>query len=93
MHDGHKEVGHLGKLLAKVGKLVKQSGESLKVFEVLVGLRASSLNLLLELAERSSVGGLVLLEELENFLDALRVKLVANCIQVLGFVLPEIDLS
>lgn len=55
MHDGHKEVRHLSKLLAKVGKLVKQSGESLKVFVVLVGLRASSLNLLLELAERSSV--------------------------------------
>jgi hypothetical protein len=44
----------------------------------------------LELAERSGVGALVLFKELEDFLDALRVKLLADGIQVLGLVAPEL---
>jgi hypothetical protein len=51
------------------------------------------LNLLLELAERTGVGGLVLLEELEHLLDALRGQLVADVVQVFGLALPEEELN
>ena len=34
-----------------------------------------------------------MLEELEYLLDALRVKLIADGVEILRFVLPEIDLS
>lgn len=34
-----------------------------------------------------------MLEELEDLLDALRVQLLANLVQVLGFALPEVELS
>lgn len=49
------------------------------------------MDFLLELAERSSVGRLVLLEELKNLLDPLRVKLLANLVKVLALVLPEFN--
>jgi len=93
MHDGDKEVGDLSELLTQVSELVEQGSEGLQVLEVLVTFRAGSLDFLLELAERASVGGLVLLEELEDLLYALRVKLVADGVEVLRFVLPEVDLS
>jgi len=51
------------------------------------------LNFLLELGEGSCVSRFVLLEELEDLLDALRVQLLANLVQVLGFALPEVELS
>ena len=34
-----------------------------------------------------------MLKELKNLLDALRIELVTDGFQVLGFVLPEIDLN
>ena len=34
-----------------------------------------------------------MLKELKNFLDALRIELVTDGFQVLGLVLPEIDLN
>lgn len=67
--------------------------ESLQVLEVLVSFLLGNLNLLLELAEGSGVGGLVLLEELEDLLDALGVELNADGVEVLGLVLPEVDLG
>jgi hypothetical protein len=51
------------------------------------------LNFLLELGEGSCVGRFVLLEELEDLLDALRIQLLANLVQVLGLALPEVELS
>lgn len=51
------------------------------------------MNLLLQLAEGTSVCGLVLLEELEDFLDALGVKLFTDGVQVVRLVLPELDLG
>ena len=93
VHDRNEEVGNLSEFLAQISKLVKQSSKGLEILEVLIGLRASSLNFLLKLAEGSGVGGFVLLEELENLLDAFGVKLVADSVQVLRFVLPELDLS
>lgn len=47
----------------------------------------------MEFTEGASVGGLVLLEELEDLLDALGVELLADGVQVVGLVLPELDLS
>jgi hypothetical protein len=51
------------------------------------------LNFLLQLREGSGVGRLVLLEELEHLLNALRVQLLADLVQVLGLGFPEVELS
>jgi len=48
---------------------------------------------LLELAEWSSVSGLILLEEFEYLLDSLGAQLLTDRVKVLTFVLPELDLS
>ena len=82
MHDWHEQVGHLGELSAQVSQVSEKVGQGLQVLVVLISLRSSGLDFLLELAEGASVCGLVLLEELEDFLDALRVKLFADGIQV-----------
>jgi len=50
------------------------------------------LHLFLKLGEGRCVGGLVLLEELQHFLDALGVELLANAVQVLALVGPEAEL-
>ena len=55
MHDGDKEVRNLSELFTQVSELVEKGSECLQVLKVLVTFRAGSLNLLLELAERSSV--------------------------------------
>jgi len=49
------------------------------------------LDFLLELTERSSVGRLVLLEELKHLLDPLGVQLLADLVKVLALVLPEFN--
>lgn len=82
VHDRHEQVGHLGELSAQVSQVSEKVGQGLQVLVVLVSLRSGGLHLLLELAEGSSVCGLVLLEELEDFLDALGVKLFADGVQV-----------
>ena len=51
------------------------------------------MHLFLQLGERSSVGGLVLLEELEHLLDLLRAELLADGVEVAGLVAPELNLS
>ena len=82
MHDWCEQFGDFSEVFSEVSQLVEERRQSLEILKVLICLSASSLNLLLELAERSSVGGFVLLEELKNLLDSLRVKLIANCVQV-----------
>jgi len=47
----------------------------------------------LELAEWSSVSGLILLEEFEYLLDSLGAQLLTDRVKVLALVLPELDLS
>ena len=71
VHDGNKSVSDLRKIFGAVSKTIEQILKSLKVFKVLVGLLLGNLDLLLELAEGSGIGALVLFKELENFLDAL----------------------
>lgn len=93
MHDGHEEVGDLSELLAEVGQLAEQPRQGLEILEVLVSLCAGCLDLLLELAEGAGVGRLVLLKELEDLLDALGVELLADGVEVVGLVLPELDLN
>jgi len=51
------------------------------------------LNLLLELAERTSVGRFVLLKELEDLLDSLRAQLLVNSIEIGRLISPEVNLS
>jgi hypothetical protein len=47
----------------------------------------------LELAEWASIGGLILLQELENLLDSFRIELLADRVEILTLVLPEINLG
>jgi hypothetical protein len=49
-------------------------------------------HLFLQFGESGGVGGLVLLEELEDLLDSLTAELSADGVQVVTFVLPEIEL-
>lgn len=93
VHDGHKEVWDLSEVLAKISKLIEKAIQGLKVLVVLITFSAGSLNFLLELAERSSICGFVLLEELKDLLDSLWVELLTNGIKVVWFVLPELNLS
>ena len=93
MHHRDEELRDLSEILSEIGELVEQRSEGLEVLEVLIGLCACCLDLLLELAEGSSVCGFVLLKELEDLLDPLGAKLVADGVEVVGFVLPEVDLS
>ena len=93
MHNGDEEIWHFTEILAEISELVEEIREGLKILEVLIGLSPGSLDLLLQLAEGPSVGGLVLLEEFKNLLNALRVELFADSIQVVGLVPPEVDLS
>lgn len=91
VHDGDEELGNLGQLETGVVQLIEVLLEGLEILVVLVGLKASDLNLFLELAEGASLGGLVLLEELEDFLDALSGELFTDGVQVFLLVLPELD--
>lgn len=91
VHDWHKELNYLLKVIGWVGELIEQFDQGLEILVVLVGFRSSDLDFLLELAERSSVGRLVLLEELKHLLDPLRVQLLADLVEVLALVLPEFN--
>jgi hypothetical protein len=50
------------------------------------------LHLFLQLRESRGVSGLVLFEELKDLLDTLTAKLLADGVQVVTFVLPEVEL-
>lgn len=78
VHDWHEQVSGISELQRVVSEFFEQVKEGLEVLVVLVGLSTSSLNFLLELTERSSVGRFVLLEEFEDFLDPLRAQLFAD---------------
>lgn len=93
VHDGHELLSNVGELLGGVGEVVEEVLQGLQVLVVLVGLLLGDLHFLLQLAEGGGVGALVLLEELEDLLDALGVELHADGVQVLGLVLPELDLG
>lgn len=56
MHDGNEEVRDLSKVFAKIGKLVEEAAECLEILVVLISLSAGGLDLLLKLAEGTSVG-------------------------------------
>jgi len=93
MHDGHEQLSDIAQLLRVVRQLVEEIGQGLQVEVVIVGLDTRSLHLLLELGEGTSVGTLVLLEELEHLLDALATKLLADVVEVVRLVLPEGQLN
>jgi hypothetical protein len=92
VHDGDEGLSHFTDVLASVDKVSEEPFERLQILEVLVGFGASGLHLLLQLREGRCVGGLVLFEELQHFLDALGVELVADRVQVLTLVSPEVEL-
>ena len=93
VHYWNEEVSDLREFFGWIDELKEEIFKSFEVLVVLVGLISCCLNFFLELAEWSSVGGFVLLEELQNLLDLLRVELVANGVEVLALVLPEIYFS
>ena len=93
VHDGHEQLSDVAQLLGVVGQLVEEIGQGLQVEVVIVGLDTGSLDLLLELGEGTSVGTLVLLEELEHLLDALATELLADVVEVVRLVLPEGELD
>jgi hypothetical protein len=93
VHDGHEQVSDLLELEGVIGQAGKKLRKSLQVEVVVVSLNSGSLNFFLELGERTSVSGLVLLEELEHLLDALTGELVADVVQVVSFGFPEIELT
>jgi hypothetical protein len=71
VHDGHEVLSDLGQLERRVDELVEVLLECLEELVILVGLDAGDVDLLLELAEGAGLRRLVLLEELEDLLDAL----------------------
>ena len=93
VHDWDEEIDHVAELLGRVGQLVEQVEKGLKVEEVLGGFRPGDLNLLLELGEWTSVGGLVLFQELEDLLDSLGTELLADSDKIKALIFPEVDLS
>ena len=70
MHGGHEQLWDLSEVLASVSQRVEQLCESLQVLAVLISFLSGSLDLLLKFREGASVGGLVLFQELKNFLDS-----------------------
>ena len=82
VHNGDKEVRDLSEILSEISELVEETNKGLKILVVLIGLSAGGLNLLLELGEGTSVSRFVLLEELEHLLNALRVQLLTNGVQI-----------
>ena len=93
VHGGHEQLWDLSEVLASVSQRVEQLCESLQVLAVLISFLSGSLDLLLKFREGASVGGLVLFQELKNFLDSVTWKLLADGVQVVRLVLPELDLS
>ena len=93
VHDGDKEVRNLTQFEGGILQLEEVLRQGLEVLVVLISLHTSDLNFLLKLGESAGLGRLVLFEELENLLDALASELVADRVEVLTLVLPEIDLS
>jgi hypothetical protein len=71
VHDGHKKLSDFVEVLARVYEIVEECLKSLEVLVVLIGFLLSDLHFFLELTEGSGVGALILLEELEDLLDAL----------------------
>jgi hypothetical protein len=93
VHDGHEEVWNICELLARLGQLLEEVLKGLQVLLVLIGFSPGRLHLFLKLAEWASVGRLILFEELEDLLDLLTSKLLADEVQVVRLVLPELKLS
>jgi len=70
VHDWHEAVENLRKVLRAIREIKEKIFQGRKVLEVLVCLLLRNLDLLLQLAEGSCVGTLVLLQEFKNLLDA-----------------------
>jgi G:T/U-mismatch repair DNA glycosylase len=89
VHDRYEVLNDLSYFLVLVSERQEERFEGLEILKILVSLSSGNLNILLELAERSGHGGLVLFKELEHLLNALLVELLADGVKVGGLVLPE----
>ena len=67
--------------------------QCLQELVVLIGLDPCNVHLLLELAEGAGLRALVLLQELQDLLDALAGELLADGVEVGALVLPELELG
>ena len=90
MHNWNEQLSDVIQILSSISQLIEEIGQGLKVLEVLVGFSSGCVHFLLQLAERTSVGGFVLLQELQDLLDSFRAQLGADGVQVFALVLPEI---
>jgi hypothetical protein len=71
VHNWLEHFNKIGEFLGLIGKPIEDFHESFQVSVVLIRLCSGNLDFFLELTERSSIGRLVLLKELKNFLDSL----------------------
>ena len=74
-------------------KVLEQGCESLQILDVFVGFDLCNLNIFLQFGEGRDEGGLVLLQEFENFFDALTVQLFTDGVQIFSLLRPEFDFS
>lgn len=88
MHNWDKVVVELGEVrrIHELDEPVLKDGH---ISVGIVGFDLGLLDFLLELLEWLVVGGLGLKEEFEDLLHLLRLELVMDGVQILGFVLPE----
>lgn len=73
MHDGHEGVCDVVEVSGLVSEHPELLVEGVEVLVVFIGFGACSLHLFLQLRESRGIGTLVLFQELEDLLDALRV--------------------
>jgi hypothetical protein len=78
VHNWHEELSNFSQIKGCISKFVEVLFKCLEILVVFVSFKTCSLHLFLELAKSASLSGLVLLEELEDFFDALACKLFTN---------------
>mmetsp|Transcript_9277 Transcript_9277/g.10102 ORF Transcript_9277/g.10102 Transcript_9277/m.10102 type:complete len:229 (+) Transcript_9277:1035-1721(+) len=93
MHDGDEQLGQLYQILIFVHEIQEPFLECLQVLVVTIGFGSSGLNFLLQFGEWDGVGTLILVQKLGHLLDLVRLQLLMDRIQILGLVLPELQLN
>jgi hypothetical protein len=93
VHNRHEQIFDLIELEVGPRQFSEFIRQGIKVELVVVGFLSGDLNLLLELGEWASICRLILLEELKHLLDTLTVELLADVVQVVRLVPPELQLN
>jgi predicted transcriptional regulator len=93
VHYGNKRLCDVNKVFGSVLKIQEQVLQSAQILKVFVCFFLSYLDFFLQLAEGSRVSALVLLQKLKNLLDAFRVELETDAVEILRLVLPKLNFS